>query len=192
MKKLVLLLVIVVLAMPLAAGAHSSKHDNDHHISFSGHSGFDIEDGELTLTNRTRHGKDRVVITEDGDLTINGDRIKTDNRERKMLRKFYDEAAELEEMAEEIAQDAGKIAKVSTKFATQQVAAALRSLSDDDDDDFDEEKMEAIEADFEREMETIEEFAGEIEDQADKLEEMADDLKEAIPELDDLGWFLDD
>jgi len=191
MKKLGLLLILIVLAVPLTAGAWTHKHHDNHSVSVSDGSSFDIEDGELVLTHKSGRSKDRVVITEDGDLTINGDRIETDERQQKLLRKFYRESAELEEMAEDIADDAAKIAAVSTKYAAAQLTAALRSLSDDDDE-ADEADMGAVEVSFESEIEKIEKSADRIENQADRVVDIADELQESIPELDDLDWFLDD
>lgn len=191
MKNIVLLMMMIVLAAPLVAEAHSwNKHDR-HHISVSDGSSFDVEDGELTLTHKDRHSKDRVVVSEDGDLTVNGDKVKISNSERKLARKLYREAAELEEMAADIAEDAEKIAAVSTKYASSQIRAVLRALSDDDDD-VDEERMEAIDAKFEKEIDSIEKFADKIETQADKVIDIAEELQERVPELEELDWFLDD
>ena len=191
MKKMALLLILVLAALPLTAGAHSEKHHEDHNVCVSNNSSFDFVDGDLVFTHKSRRAKDRVVVTEDGDLTINGDEIRTDDRERKMQRELYRESAELEDMALAIAADAGKIAAASTEFATAQLASALRSLRDDDSD-VDRDELEAVEGRFEEEIADIEELADKIEDQADEVVEIADDLKESIPELADLDWFLDD
>ena len=191
MKKMVLLLILVVLAVPLAAGAHTWNSHDKHNVKISDGSTFEVDNGELTLTHKDRHGKDRVVVTEDGQLTVNGDQVSTNDSEQKLLRKFYRESAQLEAMALDIAKDAEKIASVSTKYASAQISAALRSLSDDDED-VDEEKMEAIEVKFEEEIERIEKFADKIENQADKVIAIGDELQERIPELEELEWFLDD
>ena len=191
MKRTTLLLVLIVLAVPLAASAWTHRQHDNHSVSVSDGSSFDIEDGELVLTHKSGRSKDRVVVTEEGELTINDDRIETDERQQKLLRKFYRESAELEEMAEDIADDAGKIAAASTKYAAAQLTAALRSLSDDDDE-ADEAAGEAVEVSFESEIEKIEKFADRIENQADKVVDIADELQESVPELDDLDWFLDD
>jgi hypothetical protein len=190
MKKTVLLLTLILVSVPLLAGAHTHKHHNDSCISISGNSGFDIVDGELILTHNDRWSDDRVVVTADGDLTINGDRIKVNKRERRLLKKMFFEAEQLVEMAEEISEDAERISESSVQFAMATISDVLKSLSDDDDDD-DYDSSAKIEANFERDLEEIEEFAEKIEIRADRIVDIADELKETIPELEELDWFMD-
>ena len=106
MKKMALLLILVLVALPVSAGARADKNHDKHNIGVSDNASFDFEDGDLVFTHKGRLAKDRVVVTEDGDLTVNGDKVQTDARERKLLRKLYRESAELEDMAMSIAADA--------------------------------------------------------------------------------------
>ena len=182
MKKIVLIAALL-LAVPAAA--------HDHHTCHSGDSSFEVEDGRLVIT-RDRFGSDdEVIVSREGDLEINGERIDVDKSQRAHLKKFYREADKLERMAAEIGEDAGQIAEASTAYAIAQVASALRSLGDDDAD-ADEADMADIESDFAKQMEKIEGFADEIEEQAEKVVDMADDLQQEIPALGKLDWFLDD
>jgi cell division protein FtsL len=187
---MVLLLAAALIATPVVATAHATRHAEKHDICISHNSTFDFEGGDLILTHKSRRAKDRVVITEDGELTINGDRVRTEGRERKLLRKFYREASALEEMAEFIAADAEKIAAVSTRYATVQLAAALRSLGEDDDESV--AVADDLENDFAQEIAAIEEIGDRIEGQAEKVVAIAEKLQEQIPELAALDWFLDD
>lgn len=182
MKK-TLLLAVVLLGLPAVGLAHD--------VHFSDNSSFEVEGDELVITREHRRGDDEVVVSRDGDLTINGERIEVGDGERKDLKKLYREAVKLEEMAEKIGAEAARIAEASSEFAAAQVAAALRSLRDDDAE-VDEDEMEKIEIRFEAEVEQIEKFAEKIEEQADEVVELAEDLQDRIPALGELRWFLDD
>ncbi|PIV81187.1 hypothetical protein COW53_05645 [bacterium CG17_big_fil_post_rev_8_21_14_2_50_64_8] len=79
-------------------------------------------------------------------------------------------------------------AESSTKFAVQTIATVLRSLGDDDEDDS---ELNAIEADFEADMEWVEELTDKVEKHVDMIDELADELKDRISALDELDRFLD-
>jgi hypothetical protein len=174
-----------------AAGGH------DHHdcrgVNMSEHTSFEIDGDLLVVAHRDHFEGEKIIISEDGDLTINGDRIETDGKSRKLLKKFYREAVKLEENAERISADAEEFAEETTAYAAAAVRQALRSLRDGDDEEDEEARAEFadLEADFEEQAEFIERLGDEIGDQADLLKEIAEVLRERIPELDQVEWFLD-
>jgi hypothetical protein len=185
MKRLILVIAMLLIALPALGGKHNTK------VNCSSISGFDVNDGELVMTHNDDWSKDRIVVTEDGELTINGDKIEVARRERDLLRKLYSESFELELMADEIAEEAEEIASGGIEYAMAQIAGAMHSLGDDDSD-FDSDDLEDIEARFEEEIEEIEEHAEKIEDRADKVVDIAEELKDSIPELKELDWFMKD
>jgi hypothetical protein len=70
------------------------------------HTSLDIDGDLLVITHRDRREHEEIVISDDGDLTIDDQRIATDGKSRKLLKKFFREAARLEEQADLIAEDA--------------------------------------------------------------------------------------
>jgi hypothetical protein len=188
-KALAILAAAVWLVLPAqAAAGHDHHHCGGVHMSEQ--TSIDVDGDLLVITNRDWDDGGKIVISEDGELTIDGERVETDGKSRKLLKKFYREAVKLDEQAQLIAEDAEDLAEEATVFAAAAVRAALRSLADDQDEDA-EADFADLEAGFEDQAELIEKLGDEIGDQADRLKELAEELRERIPELDAVEWFLD-
>jgi hypothetical protein len=182
------LMTLAVVGMPAAAGAGWHDH-HCHDLHVSGDSDFRFEGELLYIAHRDGDLEDEVTVTKDGQLTINGSDIEVDGKSRKLLKKFYAEAATLDEQAAVIAKDAEAIASEATGFAVMTVAAVLESLSGKESKV--EKKAARMETDFEERVALIEEMAEDIEDRADRIVALSEDLNDRVPELRDLGWFLD-
>ena len=185
---IIVLVGVCLLAPALATAGH---HGHTAVLHQSHHSSFEVDGDQVILVQHDKHSSDEVIISRNGDLEINGDRIKTDGKSRKMLKKFYKEAVILEEKADLIAEDATELAGNATAFAAVTVMKALRSFSDDEDLEDKLEDLEDTEMDFEEQAERIGEMGDEIGERADRLVDLADDLCDRVAELDDLDWFLD-
>ncbi len=155
-KSVVVLLAAVCVAVPTVAAA---GHGHDHHhcrgIHMTNHTSLEIEGDLLVITHRDRREHEEIVISDDGELTIDGQRIETDGKSRKLLKKFFKEAARLEEQADLIAEDAEELADDATAFAAAAIRQALRGLSDKDDEEADAEFAD-LKVDFEGRSELIE------------------------------------
>lgn len=133
--------------------------------------------------------EDRVVITEEGDLIINGEPVKLNGQQTEMMVSYYDLTVEGIEGAKKIGLEGAKIGLHGAKIGMKAVAGVFRMIlpSYDSDD---------LERDMERESEKIEAKAEKLEEKAELLDEIFDDLEDLhedlryeIPELDNLYWF---
>jgi hypothetical protein len=179
--------VVLALSVILAGGARAHRvctHDDDWTLD---HKSIDFEDGTLVIEHEDEDWL--VEITEDYKLYVNGDRVKTNSQQTKLLRGYYRDYEDIEELAEEIGRDAAQIGVAGVKLGVSAVACVAKLLLED----FDCEDME-IEIDLDEEK--IEKMAEKLEKKADKIEDLADDLekthkklKRSIPELGDLEDF---
>jgi hypothetical protein len=186
-KNLSMMAVVLALSMVLAAGARAHnvcRHGDDWTFN---HKSIDLEDGTLVIEHEDEDWT--VEINEDYELYVNGEKIKTDREQKKLLRRYYRDYEDIEEMAGEIGAEAAKLGVAGAKLGVNAVACVAKLLLED----YDCEDME-IEIDIDEEK--IEKMAEKIQKQADKLEEKADDLekthrklKKSIPELGDLEDF---
>ena len=185
-QRLSLIALALAITMVLTAGAEAHRvcrHDDDRTFN---HMTMDFEDGLLVIEHED---EDWIVeITEDYKLYVNGERVKTDRQQKKLLRSYYRDYEEIEEMAGEIGKDAAKIGIAGAKIGANAVACVALLLLEDYDCD--------IEIDFDIDEDEIEKLASKLEKKADKIEDLADDLekthkklKKSIPELGDLEDF---
>jgi hypothetical protein len=191
-KILTILVVMVVLLVPMLATAGHHHHGHCRGTLMSHETSMDIEGDLLTITNDDRYDGWEVVISDDGDLEVNGDRIEVDGKSRKLLKKFFRETAKLEEQADLIAEDSEELAEDATAYAAAAVRKALRSLNDEEDDDELQAEFAELKDDFEGRSELIEKLGDEIGEQANRIKDLAEELQERIPELEELEWFQED
>jgi hypothetical protein len=186
-KSMPILVLMIVSAMVLAAGADCRahcRHDGDR--TFRDKS-IDLEDGTLKI----EHDDEGwiVEITEDYELYVNGERVKTDRHEKKLLRRYYRDYEKIEDMAGELGREASKIGRAGVKAGAIAVACVARLVIDGFDDD-------DIDIDIDIDTEAIEKMAEKLEKKAEKIEDLADDLekthrklRKSIPELGELEDF---
>ncbi|MCP4568938.1 MAG: YggN family protein [FCB group bacterium] len=188
--------IIALLACLLTFGALPALGEGSHHHSSfgdcyrSGHDDYSIEfdEGSLIISEDGRRG-DEVEITEDYELYINGDLIKTNKEQKQLLKEYYTLVDELVEKAEDIGWEGGKIGIAGAKIGMQALGGVFKMLLTDYTE-------EEFESDIELKAEELEERAEELEEEAEKLEDIAEEIEdrqielaEEIPELEDLGWF---
>ncbi len=189
----ILLTGLFVLSLCGAAVAMDERHHNkyrDRNATFDNTSIDFDDDGTLILKHKGRK-RDRIEITADYDLYINGRRIKTNDDADDLLRAYYKQTEELIVCAEKIGIKAGKIGIAGGALGVQAVEGVLRAfLTDYEFDDLEDDLEEEAEK-LEEAAEDIEEEAEEIEEMADDLEELAEDLSDEVPELRKMRWFYD-
>ena len=186
-KNLSLIALVLAFSMVLSAGAYARRVCTDDNDRVFNDMSIDLEDGTLVIEHED---EDWIVeITEDYKLYVNGDKIKTDRQQKKLLRSYYRDYEDIEELAEEIGRDATEIGVAGVKLGASAVACVAKLLLED----FDCKDME-IELDIDEKK--IEKMAKKIEKKADKIEDLADDLEKthkklrrSIPELGDLEDF---
>jgi len=130
-----------------------------------------------------------VEITEDYKLFIDGDEIDLDRKERKLVKKYYENFKDMIELAKEIGIKGAKVGAKGAKLGLYATARVVKLLSEDYDADDMERDIERKAKRIEREAEKLEELSDELEDIADDFENAHRKLRRNIDKLDDLGWF---
>lgn len=147
----------------------------------------DVEDGTVIITLNDRKA-DVVEITEGYELFINGENIKTNDEQKKLLGKFHAKTLMLVEQSKAVGIEGAKIGVKGAGLGLKALGGVFKLIDDDYDSDDLERELEKEAAKLEANAEELEIQAEELEDMADELEEIADDLSQSIPELDELDW----
>ncbi len=186
--------VYVLAGLLIFAGASSADSDyRVHGVSvqdggaFDGMS-FDLDNGTIIME-RTGRRVETVEITENHELYINGDRVKLDDDQQKLVREFYEQGMEIVGYAKELGWEGAKIGVSGAKLGLRAVGNVFRLLfTGYDTDDF-EREMEREAAKIEAKAEMLEEKAEKVEYMVEELEDIAWEMDREIPELRDLDWF---
>lgn len=181
----VAVLLLVISAAPVPGA--QARLVRSHEYRSLADKDIDFEDDLLVIESEE---EDWIVeITGGYELYIDGERIRTDREQRALLRRYYRQAEQIEELAHEIARDGASIGVEGAKVGVRAIANVARLLLEEyDTDDLDD--------DIEVDTKQIERMAKRIERKADRLESMVDDLdslhrklRRAVPELDELRGF---
>jgi len=188
-KRMSLIALALILCVALTAGAQAHRvcrHDENWNFK---HKSIDFEDGTLTIEHEDEDWT--VEITDEYDLYVNGERVKVDREQKKLLRRYYRDYEDIEEMAEEIGAEAAKIGLAGAKLGVNAVACVARLILEDFDcDDIDIDiDIDIDEKEIEKMAEKLQKKAEKIEDKADDLEKSHRKLRKSIPELGDLEDF---
>ena len=187
--------VYVLAGLLIFAGASSA--DCDYYVhGVSVHNGgafedmsFDLEDGSIIMTRTVGRRVETVEITEDYELYINGDYVKLDADQQKLVQEFYDRGMEIVEYAKELGWEGARIGVSGAKLGLKAVGNVFRLLfTGYDTDDF-EREMERAAAKIEARAERLEEKAEKVEDMVEELEDISWAMDREIPELRELDWF---
>jgi len=191
MRRIIIVLVLALFTFSLASAA-PPKRDKDSKSHWYHHGddniSMDFEDGTLIITNRGRD-KETVEITEDYRLFVNGREVKTDKKQRELLREYYRSMEQLVESAAVIGIEGAKIGVKGAEIGVAAIAGLFCLLSEDYDTDDYERDMERKSAKLEIKAEKLEKEAEKLEENVEELEELADELSDEIPELRRLEWF---
>lgn len=195
MRYFALTLVLMIFMVGSAMGydenkGHYSRIKTDcnsyEHHSYGSYE-VDVEDGTVIITLNDRDA-DVVEITPDYELFINGERIKTNDEQKKLLGKFHSKTLVLVEQSKAIGIEGAKIGVKGAGLGLKALGGVFRLMDDDFDSDDLERELEKEAAKLEANAADLEIQAEELEDIADELEDIADELSQSIPELDDLDW----
>ena len=181
MRQLFLITLVVCLT---GAGAAWAGH---HHTDYDGFH-LDFEGGTLIVENGHGH-QETVEITADLELYVDGVKISTDGRERRLLKAYYGKAEDVEEAAEELGAEGVRLGARGAALGIKALGGVIHLLDEDFDAEDLEEEIEDEARRIELAAEGIEEAAEALEEWIDELEEIGDELQERIPELEDLDWF---
>jgi hypothetical protein len=194
MKRVLVLALSLVLLLGSAEARryHSSKshqfnqHESDRDCRLRNHA-LEVEGRDLVIT-AVDHEDFEVEITRDFELFVDGDRVKLDADQKRMVEEYHGQVFLVIDEAKEIGWEGAKIGLQGAGIGMKAIKGVVKMIftSYDEDD---------LERDMEREAEKIEIRAEALEDMADNIEEMAYDLEdmfdemvEEIPELRKLDW----
>jgi hypothetical protein len=185
-KRIFLLGLVMILSFPFPSAA-GSRGRCDIDVSTFDSKSIDLDDGVLSIEHEDRGWI--VEITEDYELFVNGIRIRTDRRQRKLLRRYYRDYEDIEELAGVLAREGARIGVEGAKLGVSAAACAAKLLLEDYDYDDMEDEIEDKAAEIEKMAEKLERKAEKIEDIADDLEKTHRKLRRSVPELGDLEDF---
>ncbi len=177
--------------MPVEALAHRTIHvhsdcDDTDNLFRDDDVDVDIEDGSITF----KHDEDETVeITENGDLSVNGESIRLSVSQRELVQKYYDTFDAIIEEAKLIAAEGAKIGVKGAGLGLHAAVGALLALGDEKDLEDLEEELDRKGDKIERMAAHLEKRANRLEAKADRLEELHQELREKIDALDATGWF---
>jgi hypothetical protein len=185
-KTLPLIALALIVSVMFTADAESHRRCNDKDWTFNAKS-IDFEDGTLVIEHED---EDWIVeITEDNELYIDGRKVRTNRQQRKLLRRYYRDFEDIEELAAEIAREGTKIGLAGAKLGVAAVACAVKLILEDYDCDDMEDEIDIKSDDIEKMARKLEKKAEKIEDMADDFEKTHKKLRRSIPELEDLEDF---
>jgi hypothetical protein len=190
MRTLLSFLLILFLTFSLSsAGHYSCRTFSDFGYGHLEDVDIDIDDGSVIITYDGRRNYEEVEITEDYELLIDGERIKTDRDQRELLKEYHETVFKIHECAKAIGLRGAELGIKGAKIGMKAIGGVFKAIFTDYDFEEFEEDIEWEAEKLEDEAEELEEEAEEIEELAENLEEIHEDLVDEIPELEELGWF---
>jgi hypothetical protein len=169
-------------------GKRSRTYSLNSDFSYCDNTSIDVEGGTVIITHR---GRDKAVveITDDYELSVNGQEIKLNSDQKELVKEYYNLAVDLNEQATQIGLEGAKIGLEGAKLGTRALKNVLKMFLTDYTSDDLEWEMEKEAAKIEAKADALEERANEIEEKADELEAVAEELEEKIPELENIIWY---
>lgn len=191
MRKSIIMMLAVLITVSSVNGGDRKQHKINlfkNRINCLDDVDISIEDGCVILYPEDED-YEKVEITREYRLYINGRRIKTNDEQKELLGEYHEQVLEIVDEAKRIGWEGAKVgisgAKVGVKAVMGVIKLILPGYGTDD-----------LERDLERETDKLEAKAEKLEEEAEEIEELADELKEMhyglkrkIPELRKLSWF---
>ena len=170
----------------------SNKNDRDN-ISWRNDNSdctrIDMKHGSVIIEHEYRREISTVEITEDFELFIDDELIKTDDAQNKLLEEYHVQLIEIHDQAKRIGWEGAKIGAQGAKIGLLAGIGVLKMLFTDYSEDDLEYDVEFAAEKLEERAERLEDKAEGIERMVDDLDDITDDLRDSIPELSELDWF---
>ena len=155
-KIFVLSLLLCFITSSLFAVDYKKKKKHHHDFNILDNVEIDIDGSSLILTDK--ESADYVEITEDHQLYVNGDFVKTNDDQEELIGRYYDMYFEIIDYAKRIGLEGAKIGVEGAAIGVKAVAGVFKLLQDDYD-------SEDLEEELEEEAEKLEEKAIETDEQ---------------------------
>jgi len=147
---------------------------------------INIDGDDIIMTNR-RQG-DKVEITHEYDLIINGKTIEMDDRQRELVKDFYHNLIDLTEYATAVGIEGAKIGVKGAALGISAIGKVFKLLDANYDTEDLEREVEREAYQIERQAAKLERRAEEVEWMADELEDLFAEMEREFVELKDLHW----
>lgn len=153
-----------------------------------------LENSSISIDdNKVRIASDEddysVIITEYGDLYVNGKHVNLDKNQQKLVDDYRENIMVIIDRAKDIGIEGAKLGIDGAKIGLQAVVGVFKLLDENYDSEDLEAELDIASEELEAKAEELELEAEELELLADNLEELHEELKESIPELEELDSF---
>lgn len=178
MRIISIILIMLLLAAPALFAEDNNVRSYKMHSSkshFMNGSSIDFDDGTLVLERHGRRGI-KVEITRKYELFVDGDLIKTNKEQQRLVEETYQLTTDIIDRAKTIGLEGAKIGLEGAKLGLKAVGGVFKMA-------FTEYTSDDLEEDMERAAEKLEDKADQLEHKADKIEIMAEDLEETFYSL---------
>ena len=143
---------------------------------------IDIDDGTMVMIYED-YDDLKVEITENYELYIDNNKIKTNSRQKKLIKEYYESFLQIIDDAKKIGLEGAKIGMDGAKIGLKAVAGVFKLLGSDYDSEDLEEELEEEAKKLEKQAEKLELKGELLEELADKFEKLHEEMIEEIPEL---------
>ncbi|KAA3600958.1 MAG: DUF2884 family protein [Calditrichaeota bacterium] len=130
-----------------------------------------------------------VKFTSDNEIFIDGEKIKLNSKQKRLVGEFNETFLELLEKVKDIGLEGVELGKDGVELGLEAVSGAFEAM-------FSDSELEDVEADLEKKAnelevkgEILEKKAKALEKVGDHLKDMKDEIKDKVPELGKLDWF---
>lgn len=191
MRIIIIFLTIAIMLIPYVDASEKESRSYSN-LNAAYHYNNDIftkiDDGVITIC-FDDCDDNRIKITSDYELYINGKFIETDDNQKELVEEFYNQTMEITEYAGLIGIRGAEIGLSGAALGLKAVSGVCRAIFSDYDFDDLEMELEIEAEELELQAELLEEQAEVIEEMAEELEDIYDELKQQFPELQELDWF---
>jgi len=198
---------LALLMLALASGVMAQDWEDDHRdhrgrrehgiMDFSTRHGFTgvadvrikVKRHAVRILPEDEYERGRVEITEDYDLYINGDKIKTSKKDRALLEKYFELSQDVMHEARRIGYEGAEVGMEGAKLGIKAMAGVFKMISPHYSSEDLERDIERDAEKIERKAERLEEKAEVVEDVVDELEDVHKKLRRQVKSLKKLDWF---
>lgn len=191
MKKVtfsIFILLFLASLLTSADGKRSRCKIKVHDTVFLDHVDVDFDNDDLVLQDQ-EGDYNTVKITREYELYINEEYIRTNKKQKKILREYYRHFAKIVHEAEKIGIEGAKLGVKGAAIGIEAATGVLEVIFTDYDAEELEKRLEEKAERLETKAEKLEDKAHYLEDLADELEDIHFKLKDSIDELRHLDWF---
>jgi hypothetical protein len=191
MKRITCFIIIFLFLSSLVYAAdYGTIMKKKHRYYLNCNDDFQIDlQGTSVIINQKYGEISQVEIMKNGNLIIDGQPVKTDHHQKKLLQHYNRTFRHMMEAVHAIEKKAIKLGQEGVEIGASAVSGVLAGLWSETDLDELKEKLEEKADRLEEKADALEEEAQEIEEYVQELEDIHETMAEEIPELQNLKWY---